>query len=101
MEKDVVFALIPIGGILCGALGIIGWMFNNWLRAQHGYPLENDKGELVHRLSDETQRQNQLLIAENDRLSSAMLRLEERVATLEKIATDPGVRVAREIEALR
>ena len=38
---------------------------------------------------------------ENERLRNLVTRLQERVATLEVIATDPAERTAREIEALR
>lgn len=38
---------------------------------------------------------------ENERLRNLVTRLQDRVATLETIATDPGERTAREIEALR
>ncbi len=38
---------------------------------------------------------------ENERLRSLVTRLQERVGTLEAIATDPAERTAREIEALR
>jgi|SRR5690606_10780567 len=38
---------------------------------------------------------------ENERLRSLVTRLQDRVATLEAIATDPAERTAREIEALR
>ena len=95
------YALIPVAGILCGALGIIGWMFTTWVRARHGYPLEGEKGKPVHKLSDDALRQNELLAAENERLKAALLRVEERVAVLERIATDPANRVAHEIESLR
>jgi hypothetical protein len=38
---------------------------------------------------------------ENEQLRNLVVRLQDRVATLETIATDPGERTAREIEALR
>ena len=38
---------------------------------------------------------------ENERLRSLVTKLQERVETLETIATDPATRTAREIEALR
>jgi len=38
---------------------------------------------------------------ENERLRSLVTKLQDRVATLETIATDPGERTAREIESLR
>ncbi len=42
-----------------------------------------------------------LLTAENERLTGQISKLEERIATLERIATDPAERTAREIEKLR
>ena len=42
-----------------------------------------------------------LLVNENSGLKSQVLRLEERLAVLERIATDPAERTAREIEQLR
>jgi hypothetical protein len=38
---------------------------------------------------------------ENERLRSLVIKLQERVGTLEAIATDPAERTAREIESLR
>jgi len=98
VSEDALFAFIPLGGIALGALGVIGWMFNNWLRARHGYPLEDDNGNPVARLDD---RRLEALAAENEKLKAAQLRLEERIAVLERIATDPGHRIAQQIDALR
>jgi hypothetical protein len=41
------------------------------------------------------------MATENDRLKGQVSRLEERIAVLERIATDPAERTAREIEQLR
>ncbi|WP_324808791.1 hypothetical protein SH584_04200 [Sphingomonas sp. LY29] len=38
---------------------------------------------------------------ENDRLKRLVTTLQQRVETLETIATDPGIRISREIETLR
>lgn len=46
-------------------------------------------------------RQVELLSAENAGLKGQIGRLEERIAVLERIATDPAERTAREIEQLR
>jgi hypothetical protein len=43
----------------------------------------------------------ELLADENRNLRSQLGRLEERIAVLERIATDPAERTAREIEQLR
>ena len=46
-------------------------------------------------------RKIELLTNENERLNGQVSRLEERIAVLERIATDPAERTAREIEQLR
>jgi cell division protein FtsB len=46
-------------------------------------------------------RENDRLAQENAVLRRTVDRLEERMAVLERIATDPAERTAREIEALR
>jgi hypothetical protein len=43
----------------------------------------------------------ELLDNENERRSQQIDRLQERIAVMEQIATDPGTRTAREIEKLR
>jgi len=49
----------------------------------------------------EAQRQIELLAGENAGLKGQVGRLEERIAVLERIATDPAERTARDIEMLR
>ena len=46
-------------------------------------------------------RENERLARENEALKRTVDRLEERMAVLERIATDPAERTAREIESLR
>ena len=46
-------------------------------------------------------QENARLAEENDVLRRTVGRLEERMAVLERIATDPAERTAREIESLR
>ena len=83
--------LIPIAAV---TIGPIAWVANNWVRARHGYPLEGRKGDL-------SVRQDPALAAENAALRGQVERLEERLRVLERIATDPAERTAREIENLR
>jgi cell division protein FtsB len=49
----------------------------------------------------EAAREIELLSSENAGLKGKVSRLEERLAVLERIATDPAERTAREIESLR
>jgi hypothetical protein len=81
-----------------------GWLINNWIRAKHGYALEDEWGGKTS-ITDgdypEAERKIALLSNENETLTGKLSRLEERVAVLERIATDKGVRIAEEIESLR
>ena len=91
--------LIPIAAI---TIGPIAWVANNWIRARHGYPIETKKGLLVGKDGDlQDSRKIELLSSENGDLKDKIGRLEERIAVLERIATDPAERTAREIEQLR
>lgn len=85
------------------AMSYGGWIINSWIRAKHGYPLEDEWTGKSHRgdLSNDATRKIALLSSENERLTGQISRLEERIAVLERIATDPAERTAREIDALR
>jgi len=78
-----------------------GWLINNWIRARHGYPVENEWSGVTHKGSPDDERKIALLSGENEKLHGQIVRLEERLAVLERIATDPAERTAREIERLR
>ena len=82
--------IIPIAAVI---MGPSAWVAVTWIRARHGYPLD-DKDE-------ERTTETKALRAENVGLKSQVGRLEERIAVLERIATDPARRTAREIEDLR
>ncbi len=88
--------------ILIVLISTIGWVANNWIRARHGYPVENEWSGISHRQeTPETARRFEALTSENDGLKGQVRTLEERIAVLERIATDPAERTAREIENLR
>lgn len=83
------------------AISTIGWIVTTAIRAKHGYPLEGEWGGTTERENPDAARQARLMAEENGRLQGKVLRLEERIAVLERIATDPATVVAREIDALR
>ena len=72
---------------------IVGSLINTWIRSRNKASASSD-------LLGAT-RQVELLSAENGNLKGQVSRLEERIAVLERIATDPAERTAREIEQLR
>lgn len=78
-----------------------GWILNSWIRAKHGYPLENEWGGMSEKRSPKDERKIELLSNENADLTGKIDRLQERIAVLERIATDPAKRTADEIESLR
>ncbi|HET9810314.1 MAG TPA: hypothetical protein VFP53_01295 [Sphingomicrobium sp.] len=84
------------------AISTVGWLVSTWIRAQHGYPIENEWCGMSRKDEHpDSTRKVALLTQENERLIGQVTRLEERIATLERIATDPAERTAREIEQLR
>lgn len=84
------------------AISTFGWVLSSWIRARHGYPIENEWGGTTHKAdSPDAARQIELLATENEGLKGQVSRLEERIAVLERIATDPAERTAREIDSLR
>ena len=88
--------------IVATAIGTAGWIFNNWLRMRHGYPLENSWGKSIYPKTDgEAQARVQLLTQENAELRAEVSAMKDRMAAVERIVTDQGYDVARQIEGLR
>lgn len=84
MREFAVF--IPILGIMCGLVAIIGGVFvKPWLRL---------KERQLSLLNDQTAEKAAQYAAHTDRL-------EQRVRVLERIVTEKGIVVADEIERLR
>ena len=83
------------------SISTIGWLINSWIRARHGYPLEGEWGGTVSKSDPDAERKIALLSSENERLTGQVSRLEERIAVLERIATDAPSRLTAEIERLK
>ncbi len=80
------------------AFSTLAWLINNWIRAKHGYALEDEWGGKTER-SDSAEA-NQLR-AENAELRTLLGKVDKRMQVLERIVTDKGYSLADEIEALR
>ena len=94
------------------AISMLGGTLSMWVKAKHGYPIHDRASRRMARRAAlrgerfagdelEESRKVELLTSENERLAGQVSRLEERIAVLERIATDPAERVSREIENLR
>ena len=81
--------LVPIVAILATA-----WVIVTFLHYRHG-------GRRAPAASVAEAEENARLAHENEALRLTTRRLEERLAVLERIATDPAERTARGIEQLR
>ncbi|OQW47668.1 MAG: hypothetical protein A4S16_08020 [Proteobacteria bacterium SG_bin6] len=95
MSSGQIFVLAIIG------MSTLSWVITSWIRAKHGYPIENEWSGTVTKEEASSDRKIELLSSENEKLTGQIARLEERIAVLERIATDPAERVARQIDALR
>lgn len=94
----------PLFVIAIIAISTGGWLISSWIRARHGYPLENEWSGTTLPASAtnaEAERKIALLSSENENLQGKVSRLENRIAVLEKIVTDPAHRTAAAIDALR
>lgn len=80
------------------AISTGGWLVNNWIRARHGYSLENEWGGTTEPTEAKA---NSELKRENVALRSELKTVHDRVAVLERIVTDKGYGLREEIEALR
>ncbi|WP_369027021.1 hypothetical protein [Qipengyuania sp. RANM35] len=80
------------------AISTFGWLANNWIRARHGYSLEDEWGGKTERKDSDEAKQ---LRAENGELRALLGKVDKRMQVLERIVTDKGYSVAAEIEALR
>ncbi len=87
--------------VMLGLFLAVGWVITTWIRAKHGYPLDDGMGRQVHpgrRPAEHVAKQIEVALAERD---AALANLEERVRVLERIATDDPKRLGAEIESLR
>ena len=82
------------------ALSMIGWVITTWIRARNGYPLEGEWGGTVHRTDADADRKIMLLSEDNAKLSDKIVRLEDRISVLERIATDANGRAAQLAEQI-
>jgi hypothetical protein len=79
----------------------VGWLVNNWIRAKHGYPLEDEWGGKTDKGLPDAERKVALLTSENEQLRAELSSIKDRLVSVEKIVVDDTHRLTAEIEALR
>ncbi|MBR0551887.1 hypothetical protein [Stakelama marina] len=91
----------PVVAIV-GICAVAGWVLTTWMRIKNGYPLDGAWGQAVYpRKNDETVERVKLLSQENAQLRAELGAVKDRLATVERIVTDSGSLLDREIEQLR
>lgn len=102
---ETLIGMIPwlaFGGLALGAGGILASVHNTKLKIKNGYPLEGMWGQKLRpEMSSEAMERVKLLTQENAALRAEMTAAKERLAVVERIVTDKGFDVSRQIEQLR
>ena len=80
------------------ALSTSGWVLTTWIRARHGYAVEDEWGGKTSRAVDDAAAR---LAEENRELRGDLGSVTQRLQVLERIVTDKGYDTAVQIEALR
>jgi hypothetical protein len=97
---DLLKVVLPLSALIV-AIGVGGTLLNNWLKIKSGYPLSNSWGMPIHPKTDrESAERIRLLTTENAQLRAEIGSIKDRLATLERIATDQPSKLARDIDAL-
>jgi cell division protein FtsB len=85
----------PIFVIVIIAMVMVTAIITTWMQSRVAARTAASDGEA------ELNRENARLAQENEALRRSMRGLEDRIGVLERIATDPAERTAKEIEHLR
>jgi hypothetical protein len=100
IDPALVEAIAPVGAS-AAFMATIGWVVTTWLKVKNGYPLESSWGKpLYPNGGGEAMERIKLLSQENARLRAELGSLKDRMAVLERIATDRPTRLAAEIDGL-
>ena len=92
-------ALLPLA-IVGIVLATLAWILVTRMKIKAGYPLTGAWGQALRPAGGDTDR-IALLTQENAQLRAELGSIKDRLATVERIVTDDGVRLSREIEGLR
>lgn len=80
---------------------VMGWVITTWLKIKNGYPLESSWGKPLHpNGGGEAMERIRLISQENAQLRAELGSLKDRMAVLERIATDKPSLLAAEIDSL-
>ncbi len=100
LDPAVIEAIAPVG-VSAAFMGTIAWVVTTWMKVKNGYPLENSWGKPMYpNGGGEAMERIKLISQENAQLRAELGSVKDRMAVLERIATDKPSRLAAEIDAL-
>lgn len=100
LSPEIIAAIAPVG-ITTAITGMGAWVITTWLRVKNGYPLENSWGKPMYpNGGGEAMERIRLISQENAQLRAELGSIKDRMAVLERIATDSPARLAAEIDSL-
>ncbi len=101
LNPDIVNAIAPVG-VVAVIASMSAWVVTTWLKVKNGYPLENSWGKpLYPNGGGEAMERIRLISQENAQLRAELGSLKDRMAVLERIATDKPSMLAAEIDGLK
>lgn len=105
---EILQQLLPyIGWVIAGAVaislgGIFASVHNTRMKIRHGYPIEGMWGQsLKPEMTTEAMERVKIVTQENASLRAELASVKDRLAVVERIVTDKGFDVARQIDQLR
>lgn len=100
LDPSVIEAIAPVG-VAAVLAGMGAWVVTTWLKVKNGYPLENSWGKPMYpNGGGEAMERIRLISQENAQLRAELGSLKDRMAVLERIATDKPSMLAAEIDGL-
>lgn len=90
------------GGVVVSLGGILASVHNTRLKIKNGYPIEGMWGQsLKPEMTTEAMERVKIVTQENAGLRAELAAVKDRLAVVERIVTDKGFDVARQIDRLR
>ena len=101
LDPSIIEAIAPVG-VVAVITSMGAWVLTTWMKIKNGYPLENSWGKpLYPNGGGEAMERIRLISQENAQLRAELGSIKDRMAVLERIATDKPTMLAAEIEQLR
>jgi len=101
LDPSVIEAIAPVG-VAAVLAGMGAWVVTTWLKVKNGYPLENSWGKPMYpNGGGEAMERIRLISQENAQLRAELGSLKDRMAVLERMATEKPSMLAAEIDGLK